>query len=154
MQFLETLRCRLLTRGGILFRVGDVLVDAGRCRQSTVCQSRSRTSSRPTEQGSPLFIGCRTGRDAASVAALREAGAVILGKAVTLLHGSAGVKTTPRIGSSACLASNREEPTYALSRGRATAADGAFEPRTGDLHGITNPRYQAAPPVPASTQRC
>ena len=29
----------------------------------------------PTEQGSPLFIGCRTGRDAASVAALREAGA-------------------------------------------------------------------------------
>ena len=37
----------------------------------------------PTEQGSPLFVGCRTGRDAASVAALREAGAVILGKVVT-----------------------------------------------------------------------
>src|SRR4051812_1269594 len=37
----------------------------------------------PTEQGSPLFVGCRTGRDAASVAALREAGAVILGKEVT-----------------------------------------------------------------------
>jgi Asp-tRNA(Asn)/Glu-tRNA(Gln) amidotransferase A subunit family amidase len=35
----------------------------------------------PTEQGSPLFVGWRTGRDAASVAALREAGAVILGKA-------------------------------------------------------------------------
>jgi Asp-tRNA(Asn)/Glu-tRNA(Gln) amidotransferase A subunit family amidase len=34
-------------------------------------------------QGSPLFVGCRTGRDAASVAALREAGAVILGKVVT-----------------------------------------------------------------------
>src|SRR6267378_1721303 len=37
----------------------------------------------PTEQGSPLFVGCRTGLDAASVAALREAGAVILGKVVT-----------------------------------------------------------------------
>src|SRR4051812_43983098 len=37
----------------------------------------------PTEQGSPLFVGCRSGRDAASVAALREAGAVILGKVVT-----------------------------------------------------------------------
>ena len=37
----------------------------------------------PTEQGSPLFVGWRTGRDAASVAALREAGAVILGKVVT-----------------------------------------------------------------------
>jgi Asp-tRNA(Asn)/Glu-tRNA(Gln) amidotransferase A subunit family amidase len=37
----------------------------------------------PTEQGSPLFAGCRTERDAASVAALREAGAVIVGKTVT-----------------------------------------------------------------------
>src|SRR5208337_58967 len=41
------------------------------------------TADMPTEQGSPLFVGWRTGRDAASVAALREAGAVILGKAVT-----------------------------------------------------------------------
>src|SRR5262249_11259977 len=41
------------------------------------------TADMPTEQGSPLFVGCRTGRDAASVAALREAGAVILGKVVT-----------------------------------------------------------------------
>ena len=41
------------------------------------------TADMPTEQGSPLFAGWRTGRDAASVAALREAGAVILGKAVT-----------------------------------------------------------------------
>src|ERR1700674_188629 len=41
------------------------------------------TADMPTEQGSPLFLGCRTDRDAASVAALREAGAVILGKAVT-----------------------------------------------------------------------
>src|SRR5437763_4339772 len=41
------------------------------------------TADMPTEQGSPLFIGWRAGRDAASVAALREAGAVILGKVVT-----------------------------------------------------------------------
>lgn len=41
------------------------------------------TADLPTEQGSPLFAGWRTGRDAASVAALREAGAVILGKVVT-----------------------------------------------------------------------
>jgi hypothetical protein len=31
------------------------------------------TADMPTEQGSPLFVGWRTGRDAASVAALREA---------------------------------------------------------------------------------
>ena len=37
----------------------------------------------PTENGSPLFAGCRTERDAAGVVALREAGAVILGKTVT-----------------------------------------------------------------------
>ena len=40
------------------------------------------TADMPTKQGSPLFVGWRTGRDAASVAALREAGAVILGKVV------------------------------------------------------------------------
>jgi Asp-tRNA(Asn)/Glu-tRNA(Gln) amidotransferase A subunit family amidase len=37
----------------------------------------------PTGQGSHLWEGTKTGRDAASVAALREAGAVILGKTVT-----------------------------------------------------------------------
>jgi Amidase len=37
----------------------------------------------PTENGSPLFAGWRSERDGASVAALREAGAVILGKTVT-----------------------------------------------------------------------
>jgi Asp-tRNA(Asn)/Glu-tRNA(Gln) amidotransferase A subunit family amidase len=37
----------------------------------------------PTEMGSPLFAGWRSQRDAASVAALREAGAVIVGKTVT-----------------------------------------------------------------------
>src|SRR3954447_3782791 len=41
------------------------------------------TADMPTEQGSPLFAGWHTGRDAASVAALHEAGAVILGKVVT-----------------------------------------------------------------------
>ena len=37
----------------------------------------------PTGQGSPLFDGYRGERDGASVAALREAGAVIVGKTVT-----------------------------------------------------------------------
>ena len=37
----------------------------------------------PTENGSPLFAGFQGNRDAASVAALRDAGAVILGKTVT-----------------------------------------------------------------------
>jgi Asp-tRNA(Asn)/Glu-tRNA(Gln) amidotransferase A subunit family amidase len=37
----------------------------------------------PTELGSPLFAGFRSQRDAAGVVALREAGAVILGKTVT-----------------------------------------------------------------------
>jgi Asp-tRNA(Asn)/Glu-tRNA(Gln) amidotransferase A subunit family amidase len=37
----------------------------------------------PTEMGSPLFAGWQSYKDAASVAALREAGAVILGKTVT-----------------------------------------------------------------------
>ena len=41
------------------------------------------TADLPTEMGSPLFAGWRSGRDAASVAALREAGAVMLGKTVT-----------------------------------------------------------------------
>ena len=37
----------------------------------------------PTEMGSPLYEGWRSQRDAASVVALREAGAVIVGKTVT-----------------------------------------------------------------------
>ena len=41
------------------------------------------TANMPTELGSPLWVGWRTGRDGASVAALRECGAVILGKTVT-----------------------------------------------------------------------
>lgn len=41
------------------------------------------TRDMPTEQGSPLFAGWRTERDAAAVMALREAGAVVVGKTVT-----------------------------------------------------------------------
>ncbi|MGH7089078.1 MAG: amidase family protein, partial [Stellaceae bacterium] len=41
------------------------------------------TEDMPTEQGSPIFAGCRTGRDAATVTALKEAGAVAVGKTVT-----------------------------------------------------------------------
>jgi Asp-tRNA(Asn)/Glu-tRNA(Gln) amidotransferase A subunit family amidase len=41
------------------------------------------TADLPTEQGSPLFKGWRSVRDSAGVAALREAGAVIVGKTVT-----------------------------------------------------------------------
>jgi len=37
----------------------------------------------PTQMGSPLFAGWRSDKDAASVRALRDAGAVILGKTVT-----------------------------------------------------------------------
>ena len=41
------------------------------------------TADMPTENGSPLFAGFRSERDGASVVALREAGAVIVGKTVT-----------------------------------------------------------------------
>jgi len=41
------------------------------------------TADMPTEQGSELFVGWQDKRDCAAVAALREAGAVILAKAVT-----------------------------------------------------------------------
>ena len=37
----------------------------------------------PTQMGSPLFLGWRSEKDAASVWALRDAGAVILGKTIT-----------------------------------------------------------------------
>ncbi|MFY9772014.1 MAG: amidase family protein, partial [Xanthobacteraceae bacterium] len=37
----------------------------------------------PTQMGSPLFLGWRSEKDAASVRALRDAGAVIVGKTVT-----------------------------------------------------------------------
>ncbi len=37
----------------------------------------------PTQMGSPLFAGWRSEKDAASVRALRDAGALVLGKTVT-----------------------------------------------------------------------
>ena len=42
-----------------------------------------QTKDMPTEQGTPLFKGVQTKMDSASVLALRQAGAVILGKTVT-----------------------------------------------------------------------
>ncbi len=47
------------------------------------------TEDMPTEFGSPVFKGWRGGRDAACVYALRQAGAVIVGKAVTTEFASA-----------------------------------------------------------------
>jgi Asp-tRNA(Asn)/Glu-tRNA(Gln) amidotransferase A subunit family amidase len=41
------------------------------------------TADMPTEQGSPLFKGWQSVRDSAGVAALREAGAIVIGKTVT-----------------------------------------------------------------------
>jgi len=41
------------------------------------------TSDMPTQMGSPLYTGWRSGRDGASVAAVREAGAIVLGKTTT-----------------------------------------------------------------------
>ena len=41
------------------------------------------TAQFPTQMGSPLFDGWHSHRDAASVAALRQAGAIVLGKTVT-----------------------------------------------------------------------
>ena len=52
------------------------------------------TANLPTEQGSPLFEGWRGGRDSAAVAALREAGAVIMGKTVTTEFASSHARGT------------------------------------------------------------
>jgi Asp-tRNA(Asn)/Glu-tRNA(Gln) amidotransferase A subunit family amidase len=41
------------------------------------------TADMPTQMGSPLYTGWRSWRDGASVAALREAGAIVLGKTTT-----------------------------------------------------------------------
>ncbi len=45
------------------------------------------TDDMPTAMGSPIYAGRRTGRDAAAVRALRQAGAVIVGKTVTTEFG-------------------------------------------------------------------
>jgi amidase len=56
------------------------------------------TADMPTARGSPIFAGRRPGADAACVAALRRAGAVILGKTVTteLAYYSPGKTRNPR----------------------------------------------------------
>src|SRR5712691_8163106 len=53
------------------------------------------TADMPTENGSALFAGWRSERDGASVAALREAGAVILGKTVTTEFAATEPRRTP-----------------------------------------------------------
>jgi len=52
------------------------------------------TADMATEQGSPLFVGWQGKRDCAAVAALREAGAVVLGKTVTTEFAAAHPATT------------------------------------------------------------
>ncbi|MDB6001191.1 MAG: amidase [Rhizobacter sp.] len=56
-----------------------------------------QTRDMPTEQGSPIFKGARTGNDSAVVRALRDAGAVVLGKTVTTEFGMShpGPTTNP-----------------------------------------------------------
>ena len=80
-------RSTLPPRGPLRIARPSAGARARRFRRSTACRSASRTSSKPstwpTENGSPLFAGFRSERDTASVAALREAGAVIVGKTVT-----------------------------------------------------------------------
>src|SRR3954470_12981088 len=56
-----------------------------------------QTRDMPTEMGSPIFKGARSGNDSASVRALRDAGAVVLGKTVTTEFGMShpGPTTNP-----------------------------------------------------------
>lgn len=52
------------------------------------------TADMATEQGSPLFVGWHGKRDCAAVAALRQAGAVVLGKTVTTEFAASHPSTT------------------------------------------------------------
>ena len=52
------------------------------------------TADMATEQGSPLFVGWHGKRDCAAVAALREAGVVVLGKTVTTEFASSHPSST------------------------------------------------------------
>jgi Asp-tRNA(Asn)/Glu-tRNA(Gln) amidotransferase A subunit family amidase len=56
------------------------------------------TADFPTEMNSPIYAGWRSGRDAACVAALKAAGAIVLGKTVTteFAVGAAGPTRNPR----------------------------------------------------------
>jgi Asp-tRNA(Asn)/Glu-tRNA(Gln) amidotransferase A subunit family amidase len=80
----------------------------------------------PTGQGSPLFTGCRTERDGASVVALREAGAVIVGKTVTTEFAS----SEPR-GNTRNPHDLRRTPGGSSSGSAAGAAAGMFSAALG-----------------------
>jgi Asp-tRNA(Asn)/Glu-tRNA(Gln) amidotransferase A subunit family amidase len=56
----------------------------------------------PTEMGSPLFAGWRSEKDAASVRALRDAGAVIIGKTVTTEFAASQPRGTRNPWNTAC----------------------------------------------------
>ena len=91
------------------------------------------TTDMPTENGSPLFAGFRGNRDSASVAALREAGAVILGKVVTTEFAA----TEPR---GTCNPWDRERTPGGSSSGSAAAVACGMVP--------------AALGTPPASQRC
>ena len=76
----------------------------------------------PTENGSPLFAGFRSERDAASVAALREAGAVILGKTVTTEFAASEPRGTRNPGTKAARRADRAAVRPLRSRSERSAS--------------------------------
>ena len=82
-----------------------------------------QTKDMPTEQGTPLFKGVQTRTDSASVLALRQAGAVIIGKTVTTELGMShpGPTTNPF---------NPEHTPGGSSSGSAAAVGAAMVPAT------------------------
>lgn len=82
-----------------------------------------QTKDMPTEQGTPLFKGVQTKTDSASVLALRQAGAVIMGKTVTTELGMShpGPTTNPF---------NPEHTPGGSSSGSAAAIGAAMVPAT------------------------
>ena len=82
-----------------------------------------QTKDMPTEQGTPLFKGVQTRTDSASVLALRQAGAVILGKTVTTELGMShpGPTTNPF---------NPEHTPGGSSSGSAAAVGASMVPAT------------------------
>lgn len=82
-----------------------------------------QTKDMPTEQGSPLFKGVQTNTDSACVLALRQAGAIILGKTVTTELGMShpGPTTNPF---------NPEHSPGGSSSGSAAAVGAAMVPAT------------------------
>ena len=82
-----------------------------------------QTKDMPTEQGTPLFKGVETKTDSASVLALRQAGAVVLGKTVTTELGMShpGPTTNPF---------NPDHTPGGSSSGSAAAIGAAMVPAT------------------------